>query len=276
MDDEVGAELQRVLVHRRREGAVHDREGARTVRGLGHGGDVDELELGIGGRLEEDDARALGEHVRQAVHLAHEQERRLDPDLRQVDAEQLEGAAVDVADADDVVTGVGVGQEGGRLRGHARREGEGGFGALQVGQLALHRLDRRVEPVAGVERPGTAAFDDVEQVGRLGESEGGVVVEGRVDGALRVAIVAGVDAASRESPAKVGWRAQDSSQSGLLRCPDSVAMRLPRSPAEVRRRQVPLHLLEVVALEGDLEVVVGAPRRRVATLRGGRKGSAWM
>ena len=141
--------------------------------------------------------------VRQAVHLADEKEGRLDPDLRQVDAEQLEGAAVDVADADDVVTRMGVGQEGRGLRGHARREREGCFGALQVRQLALHRLDRGVEPVARVERPGAAPFDDVEQVGRLGEGEGGVVVEGRVDGALRVAIIAGVDAASRESSAKV-------------------------------------------------------------------------
>ena len=257
VDHEVGAERQRVLVHGRCEGAVHDRDGARAVRGLGDRRDVDELELGIGGRLEEHDARAVGEDVRQALHFADEKERRVDPDLGQVDAEQLEGAAVDVADADDVLTGVGVGQEGGRLGRHARREREGRSGALQVRQLALHRLDRGVEPVAGVERPRPTALDDVEQVGR----------------ARRRRRWSGCTGACGWRPAGHDHRRRGHSES---RAPDERRMARsrilpkwcqslfghprcvpPRLPAEVQRGQVPLDLLEVVTLEGELQVVVG-------------------
>ena len=61
VDDEVGAERQRVLVDGRRKGVVGDHDGADAVRRDGQPRDIHHLEGGIGRGLEVDDPAALGD-----------------------------------------------------------------------------------------------------------------------------------------------------------------------------------------------------------------------
>ena len=80
-------------------------------------------------------------------------------------------AGVELALGDDVVAGGAQGEHGGRDRAHARREGEGVLGALELGDRLLERAHRRVG-VAAVEvaraHPGGPLAGVVEAIGLPG------------------------------------------------------------------------------------------------------------
>ena len=54
IDDDIGAELERALQHRRREDIVDDERAPRLMGDVGDGADVDDFELRIGRALEEE------------------------------------------------------------------------------------------------------------------------------------------------------------------------------------------------------------------------------
>ena len=61
MDDDVCAEVERLLQVRRREGVVDDEDRACGVGGLGRGADVDDVQERVRRRLDPDDPRFLVE-----------------------------------------------------------------------------------------------------------------------------------------------------------------------------------------------------------------------
>ena len=104
VDDDVGAELERLLQVRRGEGVVDHDHRAGCVRRLGHGPDVDDVQHRVGRRLEPEDPRALV-HVpgRVRVQLLGRHPLELVA-LRLVDLrEHPVDAAVDVVDGDDAI-----------------------------------------------------------------------------------------------------------------------------------------------------------------------------
>ena len=133
----VGAVVQRVLVDRGGEGVVDGDQSADRMRLRGDRSDVEDVEGGVGRGLEEHDPGAVGQHVGQPLDFARSDERGVDAQAGQVLAEQFEGAAVDVAQADDVITGAAVGQERRGFGCHAGAEGHGGFGVFKVGQFCV-------------------------------------------------------------------------------------------------------------------------------------------
>jgi hypothetical protein len=202
LDTDVRAVVEGVLVDGGGEGVVDDRQGADRA-GLfgdgGDGGDVEDVQGGVGRGLEEHDAGPAGQHLGQSADFVAAQEGGGDAELGQVVAEEFEGAAVDVADARDVLAGTGGGEEGGGFGGHARGERERLLAVFQVGELGLEGADGGVEAVAGVEVARLAALDDVEEVGGGVERERGMRVQRSVDRTFRIPVLAGAHAAGGQA-----------------------------------------------------------------------------
>jgi hypothetical protein len=114
------------------------------VRGLGGGGDVDDVQERVRGRLEPDEARALVEVLGEVrAHLGRWHPLELVA-LRPVHLrEHPVDAAVDVVDGDHAVArGDEVHQR--RRRGEPGRVGEAVLGVLERGEAFLQRRPRRV------------------------------------------------------------------------------------------------------------------------------------
>lgn len=164
VDDDVGAQLQRVLDVGGQEGVVDDDEDAVLVGDGGDGADVDEAQRGVAGGLDPDEARLVGD-VLGNVDLDLGREGDLDAVGLGHLGEVAVGAAVDVGHGDDMAAGRQALQDGGR-GGAARGEGEGIPGVLQGGH-------GRLEVVAvGVGRPRVLVDAHGLANGRLGKGCG--------------------------------------------------------------------------------------------------------
>src|SRR5262245_1947969 len=148
VQDDVGAERERLLQVRRGERIVGDDHRADGVRRLGGGADVDDVQHRVRRRLEPDNARALvevrGEVLVDLLGLHPLELVALRPvDLR----EHAVDTAVDVGHGDDAVAGLEqVHQRGGRAE--AGREGDAVLRSLERGEADLQRGAR------GVRDPG--------------------------------------------------------------------------------------------------------------------------
>ena len=144
VDDDVGAELQRLLQVRRGEGVVDDDQRAGRVRRLGHRADVDDVQHRVRRRLEPDDPRPLVEvvgDVRVQLLRGNPRERVA---LRLVDLrEHPVDAAVDVGHGDHAVARVQQVHDR-RDRAEPRRERDPVLGALERREAELQRSPRRV------------------------------------------------------------------------------------------------------------------------------------
>ena len=137
-------------------------------------------------------------------------------------ADQLQGAAVGVADADHASPPVS--QEHRGLGRHARGEGQGRLGTLQGGELGLQGLDGGIQPIAGVERAGLAPFDHVQDRRGGRKGKGGRGVDRRVRAAVGVLQLAGMHT---EGPQALTLRHGST--------PPSIAPGSPPEPAAARR-----------------------------------------
>ena len=170
MHDEVGAEFDRTLQHRRTEGVVDREDQAMLLREGGDLGEIDQLQQRIGRRFGPDHARVRTQGGLQCREVVQIDIAEIEPGGAAAHAfEQAISAAVHVVHRDDVTAGIER-VEHGRGRGQAGREGvtlaaafergdavlvgETGrvvrarvFEALMVARAALHiragRVDRR-------------------------------------------------------------------------------------------------------------------------------------
>ena len=171
--DDVGAPLDRAEVHRRREGVVHDEGHAVLVGDARHALDVEHAHAGVGERLAEEEL-GVGPEGRLDLLVGGVlvNEGDLDAHLREGDAEEVVGAAVDRRGGDHVVAGladVEAGEEVGRLAG----------GGQHPRHAAFERRQTRRYPVVG-----RVLEASVEVAGRFEVEEaahlvGGGVFEGR-------------------------------------------------------------------------------------------------
>lgn len=146
VQDERGSVGDRLLEHRRREGVV-DRD--RHLRGLrDDGGDVDEVQRGVGRRLDKDEPGVRAERIRDRVrrrpgHAGPEQ----------TGGEQVVRASVEGADGDDVrLLGGDGGEQDSTQGGHPAREGDRrashGLRLVRV-QHSPDKLRRLVDGILG-------------------------------------------------------------------------------------------------------------------------------
>ena len=144
VDDDVGAEVERLLQVRRRERVVDDEQRADGVRRVGGLADVDDVQQRVRRRLDPDEPDVVAEvrgevvvelgrrHVREAVALRLVHLRRHPVD-----------AAVDVGDQHDALAGVDEVHQR-RRRAEARAERDAVLRVLEARERDLQRGARRV------------------------------------------------------------------------------------------------------------------------------------
>ncbi|MNS81596.1 hypothetical protein D3C72_1153100 [compost metagenome] len=193
VDDDVGAVLDRAGQVGGRHGVVDDQRQALGVGRIGQGGEVHDIAQRIADGLAEDRLGALIGVGGDGGDVVGVDEAHLDAVLGQGVGEQVVGAAIEGAGGDDVVAGLGDGQDGVGDGRHARGHGQGRDPALQRRQTLLQHVGRRVHD-AGVD---IARHLQVEQVGPvLGVVEGvagGLIDRHRDRLGRRVGRIAGVD-----------------------------------------------------------------------------------
>ena len=138
VNDDVGAEFERLLEAGRGEGVVDDHERAAAVREAADRGDVVDEQARIGGRFDPDELRPRGNRGVESGGVG-------EIELRDDDANRLEdfvedaiGAAVDVGRHDDFVARPQIGLQDGVFGGEA-----GGETARSAGRLRAQRARLR-------------------------------------------------------------------------------------------------------------------------------------
>ena len=187
----VGAQLQRTLEVRAGEGVVDDHERTGRVGRVDHGGDVDDAQQRVGGRLQPDQARRGAQGAGHGGRVRRVDVVDLHPKARQQTVKEAGGAAIQVVVRHDMVAALQqVGD--GRFGAHARAEGQPVVAALQRRHALLQRGPRGVA--------GARVFVAlVLPHALLGEGRG--LVDWHRDGAgCRLRLLAHVDGAGGEAP----------------------------------------------------------------------------
>ena len=142
--DDVGAEFERPLQHRRGEGVVEHDLGAGLVREVAHRLDVDDVEHRVGGRFEQHGLRRLRQRLLPLREVAAVDELALDAVLGQQLVHDVVARAEQLARRDDAVAGLEQRQQGEEHRRHAGRGGAAGLGAFERGEAVLEHRDGRI------------------------------------------------------------------------------------------------------------------------------------
>ncbi len=144
VNDEIGAELEWLLVDRRREGVVHDHDRADRSASLHQALEGEDLESGVGRRLQIEHATALGDLRFDRVPVVGLAELHVDAEARQELGEDLQGAAVGVLDAHHPLARREQGEEGVADGGHSGGEARRRLAAFEGSDLLLEHGHRRV------------------------------------------------------------------------------------------------------------------------------------
>ena len=142
--DDVGAEREGLLEHRRGEGVVDDDERAVLVGDVGDRLDVGHDQARVGRRLEPHQPRALGDRGAHRVEIRRINRRDGEIEAREDAIQQAERAAVDIERDDDLVVRPQVRVQHRVLGGEARREDRAVRDAFEIGEDLFEPLARRI------------------------------------------------------------------------------------------------------------------------------------
>ena len=160
----IGPPLERAAQHGRSEGVVNHQRQAVFVRHGGPAGNIQHLYAGVGEGFPEDE---LGVGADGGLNLAVRgiglDKANFNAEFCQCNAQQVEGAAVDVVGRDDMVSCAGDVQAGKQVGGLAGGGEDGAHAAFQGAKLRRHGIYRGVLQ-AGIEVPG---LFQVEQAAHL-------------------------------------------------------------------------------------------------------------
>ncbi len=92
--------------------------------------DIEDFQGRVRRCFEKHHAGVVSQHIRKPVDFVGSKKRSRDADLREIVAQQLESATVDIADADDLLARPRVSQERGSFCGHAGRKRQRVFAAF--------------------------------------------------------------------------------------------------------------------------------------------------
>ena len=144
IDDDMRAELERLLLQRRRKDIVDDKARADRIGELGHEGDVDHLERRIGRALQEEQLGVRPHRLFPFLRLGAVDQRRLDTVFRHQRLDHPAARAEQRARRHDVIAGPCRAQQRCRDRRHAGRRGARILGAFQRAHALLEHVDGRV------------------------------------------------------------------------------------------------------------------------------------
>ncbi len=74
VDDHIGAQLERALIHRRGKGVVHRHQRPVSMRPLRDGANIQHLQCRVGGRLEKHQPRTADQQRIEPLELAAKQQ----------------------------------------------------------------------------------------------------------------------------------------------------------------------------------------------------------
>ena len=156
IDDDVGPELERALVERRREHVVDDELGAGAVRDLGDRRDVVDLQGRIGRRLHEEHFGVLGHRLLPLIEIVAVDERRRDAEAPQPVLDHPAARAEQGLRRHDVIAHAHEAHQRGGHRRHAGRGRARGLGAFERRHALLEHAHGRVR-VARIDVAGDLA-----------------------------------------------------------------------------------------------------------------------
>ena len=155
MDDQVGAERNRVLQSRRQEGVVHRQQGAAGPGDCGHGLQVDNAQQGVGRRLDENQSWRTSTRISQCGFVALVDEQNLEMPLLRKVGKQSKTATVAVVWRNQQVAGFEQLQH--KIDGrHAGRCHYSACAALQSGQCLGQCIARGISGARVVVFPAFA------------------------------------------------------------------------------------------------------------------------
>ena len=144
IDDDMGAEFERLLLQRRREDVVDDDARADAVGDLRDRGDVDDFERRIGRAFEEEQLGVRPHRRFPLCHVAPVDERRLDAVFRHQRFDHPAAGAEQRPRGHHMVARLHRAEKRGRDRRHARRGRPRILGAFERAHALFEHVDRRV------------------------------------------------------------------------------------------------------------------------------------
>ena len=158
IDDDMRAELQRLLLQRRGEDVVHHQPRADRVGERRDRRDVDHFERRVGRAFEEEQLRVRPDRLFPVLDVGAVDQRRLDAVFRRQRLDHPAAGAEQRARRHDVVAGLEAAQDRRRDGRHARRHGAGVLGAFQRAHALFEHVDGRVG-VARIDEAGLLALE---------------------------------------------------------------------------------------------------------------------
>ena len=143
MDDDIGAERERLAEVRRRHRIVDEKRYAMRVRELRERRDVDDVELRIADGLDVDEPRALRERRAEIRHAVARRVAHADAIAREI-AKERARAAVESARCEDLIALRENVEHGVRYSRHAGCAGHGADAALERVHTLLEARDGRI------------------------------------------------------------------------------------------------------------------------------------
>ena len=176
VDDDVDALIEEPRADRRRDRVVNDQRHADAVGGLGPSWNVEHVEARVADRLAEDGLRSLVGCCCYRGRVTGVDPANFDPVLRQRVGEQVVGAAVDLANGDDVVAGLGDVEDRVGDGSLAGCDCDGADAAFEVGQALFEHARSRVHDPR-VDVAGNCQREEIGRVLGVIEDVGGRLVD---------------------------------------------------------------------------------------------------
>ena len=176
VDHDIGAVIEGAAQHWRGDGVVDDQRHAMLVGDLGQTLEIDDVAGRIADGLAEDGAGLVIDQRLEAGEIIEGRHAHLDPLTRQAMGEQVVGAAIQLAGADDVVADLHQRLDGIGDRRHAGSHRQRRDTALDGGHALLQHVIGRVHD-AGVDVARHLEIEEVRAVLGIIEGVGGGLVD---------------------------------------------------------------------------------------------------
>ncbi len=182
--DQVRPHFQRLCQHRRREGVVHHQASRCLPAKLGQRRNIDDTQQRIGHRLDEKDARILGQGTGDGFQVIAIDEFRLDAEAAQLLIQQLHGAAIEAIAGHDPLALLHRCEQQGADRRHAGAADDAPLGALDVRQ-ALGQQPGVGMGIAGIDKARLAVGQNAVESVEVRQSVNRRLIKRRDQGAER-------------------------------------------------------------------------------------------
>ncbi|MCY1233594.1 hypothetical protein D9M72_461430 [compost metagenome] len=150
IDDDMGAEFQRLLEEWRRKDVVDDDLGADLVGELGHTGNVDDFERRVGRAFQEEDLGVLLDRLFPVGEIAAVDQRAFDAVFRRQRLDHPAAGTEQRTGGNDMIAGLQLAEDCRGNGSHARSRGARVFGAFQHAHALFEHVVGRAA-VAGID-----------------------------------------------------------------------------------------------------------------------------